>query len=129
LQQISKTTFGDTYAGENTQENMHAYLEAHFSLGQLKKRNEQPRVVFLLRATQNTSCWLPKSQYGVKHSLKHKKQHWKLNEYMSSKIFKDNILAKPFVKKPLPLHRKNSCNLFGSVSGKITQGPLPFIPL
>jgi len=46
LQQISKTTFTDTYAWGNTQENMHAYLEAHFSLAQLKKEISNPESFF-----------------------------------------------------------------------------------
>ena len=46
MQQISKTTFTDTYAGGNTQENMHAYLEAHFSLAQLKKEISNPESFF-----------------------------------------------------------------------------------
>jgi diamine N-acetyltransferase len=61
---ISKATFYETYAHENTAEDMQLYLEQHFSQAQMEKELNQPDVGFYFALVNETAAGYIKVNYG-----------------------------------------------------------------
>ncbi len=71
LSELGRKTFYDTFAKDNTTENMYAYLKKSFSLEIQSKELSEPNVIFLIAEMENKSIGYAQLILDSKHeSLK-----------------------------------------------------------
>ena len=64
LQELSRQTYSDTFAGDNTPENMQSYLEASFNEQQLSTELNNPDAAFYFAMTDNKAVGYLKLNFG-----------------------------------------------------------------
>ncbi len=65
LQKIAKETFYETFASDNSEEDMHKYLEGSFASGKLEAELNNPDSEFYFAEIENNAVGYLKINFGV----------------------------------------------------------------
>ena len=101
LQEISRTTFVETYASFNTEENMHHYLEVDFGLDQLSKELSNKESEFYLLESENQIIGYIKLNTGKAQTESHELNNLEIERIYVLKEFYGKSLGQVLCDKAI----------------------------
>lgn len=111
LGEISVSTYYDTFAPFNTEENTRIYLEEAYNLPKLTRELENPQSAFYFLQDNDQTVGYIKLNWGERRKRKQSPQRgWKLNESILKKNISAEAMAKHcccLPKRPLKSCRKS----------------------
>lgn len=94
LGEISVSTYYDTFAPFNTEENTRIYLEEAYNLPKLTRELENPQSAFYFLQENDQTVGYIKLNWGEAQTKRLPQRGWKLNESISKKNISAEAMAK-----------------------------------